>query len=44
MLVAGVGGFIFVSIAYVVAGPLLIIGGLLALFAKNRAAVTVATA
>ena len=35
MVIAGVGGFISVSMAYVVAGPLLIIGGILALVAKK---------
>lgn len=35
MLVAGIGGFISVSLAYIVAGPLLLIGGLLALFARK---------
>ena len=37
MLVAGIGGFFSVSLAYIVAGPLLIVGGILALFAKKRA-------
>lgn len=44
MLVAGVGGFISVSLAYIVAGPLLIIGGLLAVFAKKPKPAVIAPA
>src|ERR1035437_10278852 len=36
MIIAGIGGFIAVSIAYIVAGPLLLIGGLFALLARGR--------
>lgn len=36
MLIAGVGGFICISLAYVVAGPLLIIGGILALIGSRK--------
>jgi hypothetical protein len=35
MLVAAVGGFVSVFVAYIVAGPLLLIGGLLALLARR---------
>ncbi len=40
MLIAAIGGFISVFLAYIVAGPLLVIGGLLALFAKKSHPVT----
>ena len=35
MLVAGIGGFIAISAGYIVGGPLLIVGGILALLAKK---------
>lgn len=35
MLIAGIGGFIMVSAAYIIGGPLLIIGGILA-FRKRK--------
>lgn len=38
MLFVGVGGIIAVSIGYVVAGPLLIIGGILALVSSRKSA------
>jgi len=38
MLVMGIGGFIAVSLGYVVAGPLLIIGGILALVGSRKTA------
>lgn len=41
MLVAAIGGFIAVSLAYLVAGPLLLVGGLLGVFAKRTT--TIAT-
>ncbi len=36
MLIAGIGGFIAVSAAYIVGGPLLIVGGILALIAAKK--------
>lgn len=38
MLLMGIGGIIAVSIGYVVAGPLLIIGGILALVGSRKTA------
>ena len=36
MLVGGIGGFIAISIGFIVAGPLLIIGGILALLKESK--------
>ncbi len=36
MVIAAVGGFIAVFIAFIVAGPLLLIGGILALVSKDK--------
>jgi hypothetical protein len=36
MLIAGIGGFIAISLAYVVSGPLLIIGALLAFLGRAK--------
>lgn len=36
MLLSGIGGFMAVSLAYIVAGPLLIIAGILALTRKPK--------
>jgi len=36
MLVAGVSGFIAVFVAYIIAAPLLVIGGILALAASKK--------
>jgi len=36
MLLSGIGGFIAVSLAYIIAGPLLIIAGILALLRKPQ--------
>jgi hypothetical protein len=40
MLIAGVGGFIAISLAYVVAGPLLIVGAVLAFVGRSRRTTT----
>jgi len=36
MLLSGIGGFLAISMAYIIAGPLLIIGGILALARKSK--------
>lgn len=36
MLLSGIGGFMAVSLAYIIAGPLLIIAGILALLRKPK--------
>lgn len=36
MLLSGVGGFLAISMSYIIAGPLLIIGGILALARKSK--------
>ncbi|MBU0478161.1 hypothetical protein KKC91_06305 [bacterium] len=36
MLISGIGGFVAVSMGYIIAGPLLIIGGILGLIAKKE--------
>jgi len=36
MLLSGIGGFIAISFAFIIAGPLLIIGGILALTRKPK--------
>ncbi|HEY3063217.1 MAG TPA: DUF4064 domain-containing protein [Chloroflexota bacterium] len=40
LLIAGIGGTISISLAYVVAGPLLVIGGILALVGGRRKSAT----
>lgn len=42
MLLAGIGGFVAVSAAYIVGGPLLIMGGILALAAARKSSESVA--
>lgn len=42
MLISGVGGFIAISAGYLFGGPLLIVGGILALAAKKSAKAVVA--
>ncbi len=42
MLLAGIGGLITVSAAYVIGGPLLIVGGILALAAARKSPESVA--
>jgi len=36
MIICGIGGFIAISFGYIVAGPLLIVGGVLALKKKHK--------
>lgn len=36
MLISGIGGFIAISVGYIVAGPLLVIGGILAIVGQKE--------
>ncbi len=36
MLLSGIGGFLAISLAYIIAGPLLIVGGILALVRRSK--------
>jgi len=43
MIIAGVGGLIAVFVAYIIAAPLLVIGGILALVASKKQQITKTT-